>query len=109
MQIQPCRSSTQGTVVLANAPAEKTKNEPKNPGSAIIGSDAGGIPELLDDSGEVYPRGDVKSLSKKIARLLDDPHLMEEMRAKAIERTTKHFILNRMVSDYLKLIERFLS
>lgn len=30
---------TQGNVVLANAPAQKTKNTPKNPGSAIIGSD----------------------------------------------------------------------
>ena len=30
---------TQGSVVLANAPSQKTKNNPKNPGSAIIGSD----------------------------------------------------------------------
>ena len=28
---------TEGTVVLANAPAEKTKNKPRNPGSAILG------------------------------------------------------------------------
>ena len=49
-------------------------------GLPIIASDAAGcVPDVVQDNGIVVPAGDVKALSKALARLLGDPSLRRAM------------------------------
>jgi glycosyltransferase involved in cell wall biosynthesis len=73
-------------------------------GKPAIGSDIGGIPELIKDTerGFIYKTGDVEDLSAAIKYLLNNPDLVAEMGHNA-----RQFIENEMSPDmhYKKLIE----
>ncbi len=61
-------------------------------GLPVIGARAGGVPAVIEDGvdGFLVPFGDVATLAQRIATLLDDPTLAEDMgqagRAKALQR-----------------------
>lgn len=57
-------------------------------GKPVIGSDLGGIPEMVDDgvNGFLFPAGDEEALAGRIASLLDSPDLRREMGRKGYEK-----------------------
>jgi glycosyltransferase involved in cell wall biosynthesis len=54
-------------------------------GCAVITSTSGALPELVADTGLVFPQGDVGALAERLAKLLDD----EELRKSLAERGTR--------------------
>ncbi|MCA8958742.1 MAG: glycosyltransferase family 4 protein [Planctomycetes bacterium] len=62
-------------------------------GKPVVGSAAGGIPELIDDgvTGLLFPPGDVEALADRIATLLDDPELARRLGAAAHRNARERF------------------
>lgn len=79
-------------------------------GCAVIGSQVGGIPELIDDgvSGLLFESKSVNSLSEAIKKMILDPDLRRDLGAKAAARARDHFSmalnLERNTQLYLELL-----
>ena len=80
-------------------------------GKAVVGSDVGGIAELLDGgrAGELFRAGDKAHLAQVIVRLLSD----DEARQQLADRGRQYVIRERdweaLVPGYLPMYERLLS
>lgn len=57
-------------------------------GRGVVATDAGGIPDLVDDGvqGLLVPRGDTRALVEALVRVLSDPELAARLAAAASER-----------------------
>jgi glycosyltransferase involved in cell wall biosynthesis len=62
-------------------------------GVPVVASDAGGLPEVVEDgvTGRVVPKGDSEALADAIAGLLADDALRARMGAAAVERARRLF------------------
>ena len=51
-------------------------------GTPVIGADMGGIPELIrpEQTGELFPAGDVSALESALRALLENPESLEKYR-----------------------------
>ena len=80
-------------------------------GKPIIGSDLGGIKELVKDkwNGLLFKHGDEKDLSKKINYLLNNRHLIEKYSQNALEFAINNFnadlYYKKLTKLYYKSIE----
>jgi len=72
-------------------------------GAPVIVSNAGGLPEVVEDgvSGLVVPAGQVEPLEAALARLLADPDLRSRMGAAARRRYEELFTIERFAADTL--------
>jgi glycosyltransferase involved in cell wall biosynthesis len=75
----------------------------------IIASDVSDLPAILEDCGEIVRHGDVESLSKKMAGLLDDPSRAAELGRRARQRCIERYSydavaprLHAMVEDLVR-------
>ncbi|TET63903.1 glycosyltransferase family 1 protein, partial [Candidatus Aerophobetes bacterium] len=79
-------------------------------GKPVIGSDIGGIPELIDDgiNGLLFEPGNSQELSEKIAHLTSRPRLREQMgrnaRKKVEEEYNPELFYGRLMEIYQRLI-----
>lgn len=80
-------------------------------GKPVVASNVGGIPDVVDDgvTGFLVPPGDSLSLSRKILRLLEEPHLAHRMGLAARERINEKFDVRTMVREIVDLYETCLS
>ena len=80
-------------------------------GLPIIGSNVGGIPEIVKDgaTGLLTPPADPEALADKLGYLLDHPAHARELGANAKAFVRKEFSLESMVRGYCQLYERLLS
>ncbi len=71
-------------------------------GVPVIGSDAGGIPEVVTDgvTGFLHPVGDVEAMAASARKLLSDPPLLERMRVAAAADARDRFALDTIVTQY---------
>ena len=71
-------------------------------GVPCIGTDAGGIPEVIEDgeNGFVRPVGDIEAISEAAIRLLTDELLYERMKQQAIETVQQRFHSTDIVGQY---------
>lgn len=76
-------------------------------GKAVIGSDVGGIPEIIEDgvNGLLFPSEDINALAEKMCLLLDHPELAEKMGATGYEMTEERY----GVETYMQRYGQFLS
>ncbi|MCY0901207.1 MAG: N-acetyl-alpha-D-glucosaminyl L-malate synthase BshA [Firmicutes bacterium] len=76
----------------------------------VVGSDAGGIPEVVEDgvSGFLSPVGDVDSMAANALRLLRDDALWQQF-SQAARRRAQTFSLDDKVSQYEALYERLVA
>lgn len=74
-------------------------------GVPVVVSDAGGLPEVVEDgvSGLVVPAGKVEPLEEALTRLLADPRLRERMGAEARRRYEHLFTIERFAADTLRV------
>ena len=78
----------------------------------VIASDAGGLPEVVDDgvTGFVVPRGDVKALADKMLLLLHDPELRVRMGKAGREKSMRSFswinTVKQFTEQYSELLKR---
>jgi glycosyltransferase involved in cell wall biosynthesis len=63
-------------------------------GVPVIGTDTGGIPEAIGDTGFLVPERDWSALASRITQLLTDSQLRERMGAAARARVVSHFDLH---------------
>lgn len=79
-------------------------------GCAVIGSDVGGIPELIEDgrSGLIFSPGDVQDLAAKLLTLAD-PVTRQPLAAAAIQRATTEFSAERFCEAYQDLYDELLA
>lgn len=79
-------------------------------GKAVIGTRAGGIPELIDEgeTGLLVAPGDSGALAAAIRRLLDDPALRERMGRRARERAQERFTVARHVASVQAVYDELL-
>ncbi len=77
-------------------------------GAFVIGGDAGGLGELLEDgrSGLLFPSGDVARLAETLERALKDEALQRAVRQAAPERIATHRAPERYVTELERTLER---
>ena len=71
-------------------------------GVPVIGSDAGGIPEVVENgvTGLLYPVGDVHAMAEGALSILRDPARHRAMSAAAAAEARERFALDTIVSQY---------
>ncbi len=80
-------------------------------GRAIIGSNVGGIPEIVKDgeTGLLVPPADAKALAEKLTYLLDHPEHAQRLGSHARAFVKEKFSLESMVRGYVELYEELLA
>jgi glycosyltransferase involved in cell wall biosynthesis len=70
-------------------------------GKAIVATEAGGIPEVVDDqvTGMLVPARDHKAMAAAIVRVLKDAALRQRMGAAGLARVRARFTVERMVAE----------
>lgn len=76
-------------------------------GVPVIGSDAGGIPEVIQEgkSGFITPVGDTDTAARLVINLLNNPPLHKKMAAEAKRRASEDFNKADIVRQYEKVYE----
>lgn len=89
-------------LVVAEAMAART---------AVIAYDSSNMPEILSNGvdGMLVPAGDVDALAAAIVRLSRDVALRTQLSTSARETAVQRFSADRMVSDYLALLEEMVK
>lgn len=80
-------------------------------GVPVIGTDAGGLPEVVESGvcGFLRPVGDVAAMSQDALALLSDRKRHQSFACAARNRAIENFPADRAVSQYLEIYERALS
>lgn len=77
-------------------------------GCAVVATEVGGIPEALDGRGILVPPGDPAAIAEAVGRLLEDPAVLEAVKAEARCDLDK-FSVQRMASDTVAVYEELLT
>ncbi|MBM3269292.1 MAG: glycosyltransferase [Candidatus Sericytochromatia bacterium] len=77
-------------------------------GLPVVATPVGGVPEIVQDgeTGFLVPPGDAGALAARLAALLADARLREQMGAWGRLRASRHFSLERMATRFEALYER---
>lgn len=100
--VLPSRSEGLGNVLLEAGAC----------GTICIGSDVGGIPEVIVDreTGFLFPSGDVEALARTIQHVLEMPEgERQHISQRARQRIQEHFSLERVVDQYVELYQEVLT
>jgi len=75
-------------------------------GKAIIASNVGGVPEVLENEvdGIIFPSRDIHALSIAIKRMMESEELRMEVSSKASQKFLKEFSLKRTLDKYEQLL-----
>jgi trehalose synthase len=73
-------------------------------GTPVIGGNVGGIPKQIEDGENGFLVSSIDEAADRIVVLLQHPALCEEMGRKAHETVKKHFLLIRLLEQYLDLL-----
>jgi glycosyltransferase involved in cell wall biosynthesis len=80
-------------------------------GKAIIVSDVGGLPEIIEDgvTGLITPAGDIKILCKKINLLLEDEKYRKRLGSNAKKWGMTHWSIDKGVKDLIEVYQSAIS
>ena len=80
-------------------------------GCAVIGSDVGGIPEIVrhEETGLIVPGGEVEPLSHALVRLFDNASLRERLSQQASQNVHRYHNLDRMGAKLLAIYQQLLE
>ncbi len=80
-------------------------------GTPVVASNQGGIPLQVTDgeNGFMVEFGDRKGFAERITQLLKNPELAREMGEKGREMVRRNFLITRLVSDYLDLLNEIVK
>jgi len=71
-------------------------------GLPVIATKAGGIPEVVGDSGILAKNKNPVNIAQKIEYLLKNKEIREELPKKATKRLNEKFLYKRMITEYLE-------
>jgi glycosyltransferase involved in cell wall biosynthesis len=76
-------------------------------GLPIIGTTAGGIPEVVrnGENGVLVPPGNVNKLKNALVKLINNNELRKKMGEKSIKIVQENFTWNKIAKDYLQIYE----
>lgn len=91
-------------------PAGLVLCEAREAGCAVVASDVGGIPEMLDhgEAGILVPPARADLLAEALRGLIDDPAHLATMRAKA-RNNIGHFKIERVAADIERIYDELLA
>lgn len=75
-------------------------------GKPVVATNVGGIPLQIrdDEDGFLVEPYDTEQFANRIIKILQDPSIVQEMAKKGKERIRKNFLITRLLSDYLDLL-----
>lgn len=76
-------------------------------GSAVVGSNAGGIKYQIDDGINGFLVNSIEEIAEKIVKLLEDADLRKKMGKKAREKVRNNYLLSNCLENYLDLFNSF--
>ena len=76
-------------------------------GTAVIGGNVGGIRYQIEDGVSGFLASSIKEAAERIVQLLKDRELRERMGQKARESVRQHFLMTRLLEQYLDLLNSF--
>jgi len=77
-------------------------------GLPVVGSDVGGVPELIDDNGLLVPRGDAPALAHAMLKLAADPELRRVF-ARASRAKASAYTLETKLANTVKVYNEILT
>jgi glycosyltransferase involved in cell wall biosynthesis/GT2 family glycosyltransferase len=104
---KPLLESTDIFALASNAePFGLSVAEARHAGCAVIGTNVGGIPELLEfgEAGALVEPADPAALAAKLGALMTDPAALLAARQSA-KRNSDRFNVERVATDYMKVYE----
>ena len=78
-------------------------------GVAVIGSDSGEIPNVIEDAGLIFPEGNVEALKDCLQKLIKDPELTNRLAQKGRDRAMKLYTNKALAEQQLAFYEKLLS
>ena len=77
----------------------------------VIGSNTGGIPEVVEHgkNGYLFDVGEIKQMADACIGMLQDPEKLKSMRESARERALKYFGIETIMPQWMNFYERILS
>lgn len=78
-------------------------------GVPVLGSDSGAIPEVVGDSGLIFPEGDVPALAAAACRLLEEPHLAADLSERARDRALAEFTWAKVAADRYQMYKEVIG
>jgi glycosyltransferase involved in cell wall biosynthesis len=78
-------------------------------GVPVLGSDSGAIPEVVSDTGLIFPEGDVAALAAAAERLLAQPVLAVDLSSRALTRARAEFTWPRVAAARYHIYEEMIS
>ena len=85
--------------------------EAMSSGVPVVGSDTGGISELVrhESTGLLVPRGDSIELSRAIRRLLESPELVDRIVRRALDQVSSKHSIESMTRGYIEVFHQLLG
>jgi len=77
----------------------------------VVASNVGGIPAQIEDgkNGFLLEPDDAKGFAERIVRILKNPNEAEELGEKARETVRQKFLITRLLSDYLYMLDSVIN
>jgi glycosyltransferase involved in cell wall biosynthesis len=78
-------------------------------GAAVVGSEAGEIPNVMGDAGLAFPEEDGAALRALLARLVTDGDLRRALGARGRVRVLEHFTQRRIAADTVAVYREMMT
>jgi len=78
-------------------------------GVAVVGSDSGQIPHVIDDAGLIFAEEDVAALAGHLQALLDDRSLSQRLGQTGRERVLAHFTMAHIAAETVAVYSKLLK
>ena len=79
-------------------------------GKPVVGTDAGGIPEVIDDSsGFVVPKARPNAIRQRVKTLLEDKKLRKRLGENGRKRVLKHFTWDESARSTMRMYDDFVG
>jgi glycosyltransferase involved in cell wall biosynthesis len=76
---------------------------------AVIGSDSGEIPNVIQDAGLVFPEGNAEALQDCLFKLMDNPLFAEELATCGYQRAMEHYTNQALAQQQFEFYQTILD
>jgi glycosyltransferase involved in cell wall biosynthesis len=73
---------------------------------AVVGSDAGAIPEVIGDAGRIFPESQPAALAAIVAELASDQAMRQSLAERGYQRALERYRVERLAADVLGIWQK---